>query len=44
MAGGQPRRAHDAFLFKDIIAIVLLDHEVGRLEVETVEDIDASGD
>ena len=39
MARGQPRRAHHAFLFKDVIAIILIDHEVGWLEVCSIDEL-----
>ena len=35
---GQPGGAEDTFLLQDVIAVVLIDHPVDRLEVELVEE------
>ncbi len=42
--GGEPRRAHDALLFEDVVTIVLVDDGVGRLEVQSFEKLRPSGD
>ena len=39
MTRRQPRRAHHAFFFKNIILIVLIDHLVGRPEVERFQEL-----